>query len=51
MDVWHSIALGISFAMPHGAAKVDKLTIHWPSGQTQILENPSVDRILTVEEP
>jgi len=33
------------------AAKVDKLTIHWPSGQEQTLENLAIDRILTVEEP
>jgi hypothetical protein len=33
------------------AAKADKLTIHWPSGQEQVLENVVVDRILTVEEP
>jgi hypothetical protein len=31
--------------------KADKLTIHWPSGQEQVLENLSVDRVLTVEEP
>jgi len=33
------------------AAKVEKLTIRWPSGQEQIVENPAVDRVLTVEEP
>ena len=33
------------------AARVDKLTIHWPSGREQTIENPAVDRILTVEEP
>ena len=33
------------------AAKADKLTIHWPSGQEQVLESPKVDRVLTVEEP
>ena len=33
------------------AEKVDKLTIHWPSGQDQVLENLTVDRVLTVEEP
>jgi hypothetical protein len=33
------------------ATKVDKLTIHWPSGRDQILENLGVDRIVTVEEP
>ena len=33
------------------AAKVEKLTIRWPSGQEQIVENPAVDRVLAVEEP
>jgi enediyne biosynthesis protein E4 len=33
------------------ASKVDRLTIHWPSGQDQVLENLAADRILTVEEP
>jgi len=33
------------------ASKVDKLTIHWPSGRDQILENFAVDRVLEVEEP
>jgi enediyne biosynthesis protein E4 len=33
------------------ATKADKLTIHWPSGQLQVLDNVAVDRILTVEEP
>jgi hypothetical protein len=32
-------------------AGADKLTIRWPSGQEQVLENPAVDRVLTVEEP
>jgi len=31
--------------------KVEKLLVHWPSGQVQVLENLPVDRILTVEEP
>ena len=31
--------------------KVEKLTIHWPSGQDQVLESLAVDRVLTVEEP
>jgi len=34
-----------------GAAKADKLSIRWPSGQEQVLENLAVDRVLTVEEP
>ena len=33
------------------AAKADRLTIRWPSGQEQILQNLPVDRVLTVEEP
>jgi hypothetical protein len=33
------------------AAKVDRLTIRWPSGREQVLENLGVDRVLTVEEP
>ncbi len=33
------------------AGKAEKLTIHWPSGQQQVLENLTADRILTVEEP
>jgi hypothetical protein len=31
--------------------KADKVTIHWPSGQDQVLENVAADRVLTVEEP
>jgi hypothetical protein len=34
-----------------GATKADKLTIHWPSGQEQVLENLPIDRVITVEEP
>jgi hypothetical protein len=33
------------------AARVDKLTIHWPSGREQTLENLGADRVLRVEEP
>jgi hypothetical protein len=33
------------------ATKADKLTILWPSGQEQVLENLIVDHVLTVEEP
>jgi len=33
------------------ANKAEKLTIRWPSGEEQILENVSADRVLTVEEP
>ncbi len=31
-------------------AKIDRLTITWPSGTKQVIENPAVDRVLTVEE-
>jgi hypothetical protein len=35
-----------------GAADIiDKLTVRWPSGRVQTLENLGVDRVLTVEEP
>jgi hypothetical protein len=35
-----------------GAADIiDKLTVRWPSGRVQTLENVGVDRVLTVEEP
>jgi hypothetical protein len=33
------------------ATKIEKLTVRWPSGREQVLQNLSVDRILTVEEP
>jgi hypothetical protein len=33
------------------AGKVDKLVVHWPSGRVQTLENLTVDRVLTIEEP
>jgi enediyne biosynthesis protein E4 len=32
-------------------SKIDKLTVHWPSGRVQVVENIQVDRVLTVEEP
>lgn len=32
------------------AAKIDKLTVVWPSGIQQVVENPGVDRVITVEE-
>jgi hypothetical protein len=31
--------------------RVDRLTIHWPSGLEQVVENPAIDRVITVEEP
>jgi hypothetical protein len=33
------------------ASKIDKLTVHWPSGRTQVLQSVTADRVLTVEEP
>jgi hypothetical protein len=32
------------------AAKIEKLTITWPSGTKQVLENLPVDRVITIEE-
>jgi hypothetical protein len=32
------------------AAKIDKLTIMWPSGVRQVLANPPVDQVVTIEE-
>jgi hypothetical protein len=31
--------------------KVDKLVVRWPSGQVQTIDNPAIDKVLTVEEP
>jgi hypothetical protein len=33
------------------STRVDKVTIHWPSGRDQVVENPAIDRVITVEEP
>ena len=33
------------------ATSIEKLTIHWPSGREQVVENPPIDRVMTVEEP
>jgi hypothetical protein len=33
-----------------GASKVDRLTVAWPSGIRQTLENVAADRVVTVEE-
>ena len=33
------------------AAKADKVTIQWPSGHHQVMENVQADRVLVVEEP
>ncbi len=30
---------------------ISKLTIHWPNGQVQVLEDLPVDRLLTIEQP
>jgi hypothetical protein len=34
-----------------GASTIDKLTIRWPSGKQQVLENVAADRVLALEEP
>lgn len=33
------------------ATKVDTLSIRWPSGREQKIQNPKIDSVLTVEEP
>ncbi len=33
------------------ATLIDKISVHWPSGQNQLLQNQTVDRVLTIEEP
>ena len=33
------------------ATKADKLSIHWPSGQDQVLDNVAADRVQVVQEP
>jgi hypothetical protein len=33
------------------AARVDRITVHWPSGREQVLRHVAADRVLTVEEP
>jgi len=33
------------------ATVVDRIVVKWPSGREQTLENPAVDRVLTIEEP
>ena len=30
---------------------VDRVVIHWPSGTQQVITNPAIDRIVTVQEP
>ena len=31
--------------------QLDRLTVFWPSGREQVLENVAVDRLLVVREP
>ena len=31
--------------------KLDRLQIRWPDGRAQVLNNPAVDRYLTLDEP
>jgi hypothetical protein len=33
------------------SAKIDKVTVRWPSGREQVIRNIVADRVLTVEEP
>jgi len=49
-----SVASGSQHTVHFGlgeAAAVDRLDIVWPSGTRQQLDDPEIDRILTVEEP
>jgi hypothetical protein len=32
------------------ASKIDKLTVTWPSGARQVMENPPIDCVITIEE-
>jgi hypothetical protein len=32
------------------AAKIDRITVTWPSGARQVLENQPVDCVMTIEE-
>jgi hypothetical protein len=32
------------------AGKIDKVTVTWPGGGKQVVENPPVDRVITIEE-
>ena len=34
-----------------GATKIDRIVIRWPSGRQQTIENPAIDRLLSVKEP
>jgi hypothetical protein len=31
--------------------RVERVVIHWPSGETQVVRDPLVDRINTIVEP
>ena len=33
------------------ATKIDRLVIRWPSGKTETIENPAIDKLLSVKEP
>ena len=33
------------------ATSIDKITIRWPSAREQVVQNPALDRVITVEEP
>jgi hypothetical protein len=34
-----------------GATKIDRIVIRWPSGKKQSIENPAIDKLLSVKEP
>ena len=33
------------------ATKIDRVVIRWPSGKSQTIENPAIDKVLAVKEP
>ncbi len=40
----------LHFGLGHRES-VDRLVIHWPAGEQQIVNNPAIDRIVTITEP
>lgn len=42
--------LPVSFGLGDEAA-IDRLTIRWPSGKVQKIDNPTIDKLLIIEEP
>ncbi len=40
----------LHFGLGH-QTRIDRITIHWPSGAEQVVPNPAIDRIVTITEP